>query len=56
MGPQTLDLGDHEACDSSFGSQGWSEAYQQSDLREDTWQPVTDLRRDWTEDGAVGEI
>ena len=40
MGPQTPDLGDHEACDSSFGSQGWSEAY-----------PVTDLRKDWTGDG-----
>ena len=56
MGPQTLDLGDHEACDSSFGSQGWSEAYQQSDLRGDTLQLVTDLRRGWTGDGAVGEI
>ena len=45
MGPQTTDLGDHKACDSSFGSQGWSEAY-----------PVTDLRKDWTGDGVVGEI
>ena len=45
MGPQTPDLRDHEACDSSFGSQGWSEAY-----------PVTDLRKDWTRDGVVGEI
>ena len=45
MGPQTLDLGDHEACDSLFGSQGWNEAYL-----------VTDLRKDWTRDGVVGEI
>ena len=45
MGPQTPDLGDHEACDSLFGSQGWSEAYL-----------VTDLRKDWTRDGVVGEI
>ena len=56
MGPQTPDLRDHEAYDSSFSSQGWSEAYQWSDLRGDMWQPVTDLRRDWTEDGVVGEI
>ena len=56
MGPQTPNLRDHEACDSSFSSQGWSEAYQWSDLRGDMWQPVTDLRRDWTENGVVGEI
>ena len=56
MGPQTPDLGDHKACDLSFGSQGWSEAYQRSDLRGDTWQLVTDLRRDWIGDGVVGEI
>ena len=45
MGPQTPDLMDHEACDSLFGSQGWSEAY-----------PVTNLRKDQTEYGVVGEI
>ena len=45
MSPQTPDPGDHKAYDLSFGSQGWSEAY-----------PVTDLRRDWTGDGVVGEI
>ena len=56
MGPQTLNLGDHEAYDSLFGLQGWSEAYQRSDLQGDTWQLVTDLRRDWTGEGVVGEI
>ena len=56
MGPKTLDLGNHKACDSSFGSQGWSEAYQWFDLRGDMWKPVTDLRKDWTVTGVVGEI
>ena len=45
MGPKTPDLGNHKAYDSSFGSQGWSEAY-----------PITNLRKDWTEYGVVGEI